>query len=371
MKIKIEKKYLINLVKMCNSIIDNLTSSPIIQGLYISAKNNKLSIISTNGVVSIKSETLEENECQIIEEGNVLVKSKTFFSIIQKLKNESVLLEKVDNSILKIKTNNFDSNINLLDENQYPVISFSYEGWEEIQIQPAIFKAIQTKIIHSVSQNKEKVSVLNGVHISVKNKNMEIVGSDSYRLSYLLFKCNNSDFDVILDSYILTILMEILDHSNNVNLYISENNIMIKFKNYIFSTKIIEGEYPNISNIIKSPRLNNCLINKRELLEALERGITIAASEKKPISKLIFSQEFLNVMFNNVDLGSSDEKINIEKYNGKEITISVNAFFLISLLKAVENDVVIISTSDENKPIIITDEKEQNFIQLLLPVRNI
>lgn len=371
MKVKIEKKYLINLVKMCNSIIDNLTSSPIIQGIYISAKNNKLSFISTNGIISVKSETLEEKECQVIEEGNVLVKSKTFFSIIQKLKNENVLLEKVDNSVLKIKTSNFDSNINLLDEEQYPIISFAYDGWEEIQIQPTIFKAIQSKIIHSVSQNKEKISVLNGVHISVKDKIMEIVGSDSFRLSYLLFKCNNSNFDVILDSYILTILMDVIDHSDNINLYISENNIMIKFKNYIFSTKIIEGEYPNISNILKSPKLNNCLVNKKELLESLERGMTIAASERKPVTKLFFSQSYLNVMFKNSDLGNSDEKINVESYSGEDISISVNAFFLISLLKAVENDTVTISTSDENKPIIITDEKEENFIQLLLPVRNI
>ena len=241
MKIKIEKKSLVNLVKMCNSIIDNLTSSPIIQGIYISAKNNKLSFTSTNSIISIRSETLKDDECQIIEEGSILVKSKTFFSIIQKLKNESILLEKIDNSILKIKTETFDSNINLLDDEQYPIISFTYEGWEEIQLSPTIFKNIQTKIIHSVSQNKEKISVLNGVSISVKDKNMEIVGSDSYRLSYLLFKCSNSNFNVIIDSYILTILADVIDHSNNINLYISENNIIIKFKNYTFSTKVIEG----------------------------------------------------------------------------------------------------------------------------------
>ncbi|MDE5553120.1 MAG: DNA polymerase III subunit beta, partial [Malacoplasma sp.] len=283
----------------------------------------------------------------------------------------SILLEKIDNSILKIKTETIDSNINLLDDEQYPIISFIYEGWEEIQLSPTIFKNIQTKIIQSVSQNKEKISVLNGVLISVKDKNMEIVGSDSYRLSYLLFKCSNSNFNVIIDSYILTILADVVDHSNNINLYISENNIIIKFKNYTFSTKVIEGDYPNISNIIKSPRLNSCLINKKELAEALERGMTIAATERKPIAKLNFSESQLNIVFKNIDLGNSEEKISVEKYEGKEMTISVNAFFLISLLKAVENDYVTISTSDENKPIIITDEKEQNFIQLLLPVRNI
>lgn len=371
MKIKIHKKSLVNLVKMCNSIVDNVVSTPIVQGIYITAKDNKISFISTNNIISIKAETSETDEFQIIEEGSVLIKSKTFYAIVQKLKNENILLEKMDNSVLKIKTDTFDSNINLLDDEQYPIISFSYENWEEIQLSPAIFKNIHTKIIQSVSQNKDKISVLNGVSISVKDKNMEIVGSDSYRLSYLLFTCNNSDFKIVLDSYILNLLVDIVDHSSNISLFISENNAIIKFKNYIFSTKIIEGEYPNVAGVLKTPRLNNCSINKKELLEALERGVIIAGSEKKPIARMIFNNSSLELRFKNIDLGNSEEKVNVEKYEGNEMEISINASYLISLLKVIENDIVTISTSDENKPLIITDEKEQNFIQLLLPVRNI
>ena len=158
MKIKASKNAILSVLKFNNSIIDNTVSSPYIQGILIEAIDNKIYLTSTNSFISAK--TIIDKGIQIIEEGKLLVKSKIFFNIISKLKNEEIIIEKVDNSVLKIKTESFDSNINIMDEQQYPNINFDYDNWNEILLPPIAFKSAITKIMQSVSQNREKMSIL-------------------------------------------------------------------------------------------------------------------------------------------------------------------------------------------------------------------
>lgn len=371
MKFYINKKDLYNSLKICNSLVDNSTSNPYIQCIYIEANKNKLTFITTNGLISCKSEIENVN---IISEGKILVKSKLLFNIIQKFKNEEFFFEKVDNSILNIRTDFFDSNITIIEDEKYPNINFDYNNWKEITFPNLIFKNIFSKIIHSVSQNKEKPSVLNGVLLESKNGILSIAATDSYKLSYLSYEYKGEEFKIILDSSLFLFLSNIFDVKEDIKMYISNNNFILKINNFLFAAKLIEGDYPNVINIIKSPRENFTIINRKELIEALERGMILTMVDKKPIVKINFNENsmILNFKSTNTDLyNSSKEIINISSFYGIEMTFLLNANFLLNLLKVVDNDLVKISNSKENKPLIITDDKNENFIQLLLPLRNI
>ena len=125
MKIVISKKQLMESIKICNSIVDNTSFTPIFLGIFIEVLDNHVRFTTTNGTISVNSVVYKNEECDILEQGVVLIKSKSFFSIISKLKNENITLEKVDNSVLKIKTSTFDLNTNIMDDAQYPSINFS------------------------------------------------------------------------------------------------------------------------------------------------------------------------------------------------------------------------------------------------------
>lgn len=368
MKIKASKNAILNVLKFNNSIIDNTVSSPYIQGILIEAIDNKIYLTSTNSFISAK--TIIEKGIQIIEEGKLLVKSKIFFNIISKLKNEEIIIEKVDNSVLKIKTESFDSNINIMDEQQYPNINFDYVNWNEILLPPIAFKSAITKIMQSVSQNREKMSILNGICFNGENGKLDIYASDGYKLSFLSFEYKGQNFKITIDQNIFHILNEVIGFNENIKVYISDNNIMFKLDNIILSTKIMDADYPNITNIMKNPKDNMIVVKRKELIDAIERGIVLSMVEKKPIVKLGINKEELSISFRSYELGNSEEKIKLESFSGEDMTISLNATFLLSLLKVYNNDDITIYTSTQEKPVILEDKKEQNFIQLLLPIRN-
>lgn len=373
MKIVISKKQLMESIKICNSIVDNTSFTPIFLGIFIEVLDNHVRFTTTNGTISVNSVVYKNEECDILEQGVVLIKSKSFFSIISKLKNENITLEKVDNSVLKIKTSTFDLNTNIMDDAQYPSINFSCLNWNEINLPASIFKKVSNKIKQSVNNNKEKSSIFSGVcFLSNKEKEtLEIVGTDTFKLSYYCFNYKHEDFKFVLDINLIELFLELLDFNSNVKIYLSENNVIIKINNITISAKVLEGEYPNIYPIINSPKINKYIISKKEFIDALERGIVVSSSEKKPIAKINFSNSTMKLSFKSIDLGNSEEEVTCTAVNKEDhITISFNASFMISLLKTFDNDILNIYTSSENKPIILEDEKEPSYIQLLVPIKS-
>lgn len=368
MKFLIQKREIYESIKVCNSIIDNTISTPYIQGLYMCAKNDKLTLITTNGFISSKSEI---TNVKIIEEGSVLIKSKLINSIIQKLKYEEIFFEKIDNSVIKIKTESFDSNINIMDDEQYPNINFDTDNWKEIDIPSTIFKDTMNKVIHSVSQSKDKNSILSGVCFESKEGVLSIVGTDSFKLSYLSYKFDGPEFKIVLDYSLFNFLSEIVNNYDVIKMYLLNNNVVIKIGKFYFSSKLMDGEYPDVSNIIKSPKDNFSIVDKKSLIEGLERGVILAMVEKKPIVKIDFKENNITLNFKSIELGSSQEIIKIQGFHGNEMSFLLNTTYLISLLKVIDNEIIKISNFKENKPIFITDDKNSNFIQLLLPLRNV
>lgn len=372
MKIIINKKHLLENIKICNSIIEPSNYSPIFLGLFIEVLDDHVRFTSTNGVISVNSTIYKNDDCNILSQGAVLVKSKSFFSIIQKLKNENITLEKVDNSVLKIKTSTFDLNINIMDDSEYPSINFSYLNWKEIDIPAIVFKKILGKIKQSVNNNKEKPSIFSGVCFISNNEKeiLEVIGTDTFKLSYYCFKYKGGDFKFVLDIELIQLFLDLIEFNSLVKIYLSDNNVIIKINNILISSKLLEGDYPNINGIINSPKINKYVISKKEMIEALERGIVVSSSEKKPIAKTNFDKSIMKLSFRSADLGNSEEEITCTSSSQQEhTTISFNASFMIALLKVFENDIINIYTSSENKPIVLEDEKEENFIQLLVPIK--
>lgn len=369
MKFKVNKKTLLENIKIINQMNINNIYSPIFQSVLITVEKKELTFVATNGFIS--SKIVIKNDFECIEEGNVLIKFKILFNIIQKLDNLDLIFERIDNSVIKISSEKFDSNINVLDSQEFPIINFSHENWKEVNLKTIIIKDVYNKLLQSVSSNKEQNSILSGVCFQSNGELLEIFASDSFRLSYLNFNISTIPFKVVIDPSLINLISENVIATDSIKLYLNGFNLLIKINDSLFSSKVIDGDYPNINQIISSPKYNEVSISKKEIINALERGIVLTTTEKKPIVKLSILDNQIKVYFRSLELGNSEEIISCSKITGDNINISLNANYLISLLKVFNNDEIILGTSTENKPVILSSKEEENFIQLLLPIRNI
>ena len=151
----------------------------------------------------------------------------------------------------------------------------------------------------------------------------------------------------------------------NVSIYVTSKHILFEFDNTRVVSRLLEGEYYKISQMLSSDYETKITINKKEFLDSIDRAtLLIKESEKKPII-LSITDGSLEVHVNS-SMGSLNEDIDINK-DGKDIMIGFNPKFLIDALKVIDDEQIYIYLVNPKAPCFIKDD-EGTFIYLILPV---
>jgi DNA polymerase-3 subunit beta len=197
MKFTINKNSFLKALKQATNIIDNNNINPVLSGILINCKDKTLTITSSNNNISFITTI---NDANIQKEGIVLVRGKILFNIINKLKNEDITIEIVDNSVLRISTSNFSSDINTLESTSYPSINFNYEGWKKIVLPKQYLKNVINKLINTTTIQPDHSTILNGILFDSLRLNnfIESVGTDGYHLSHLKQEYIGEKFKFVL-----------------------------------------------------------------------------------------------------------------------------------------------------------------------------
>ena len=150
-----------------------------------------------------------------------------------------------------------------------------------------------------------------------------------------------------------------------VNLFFTKNHIVFEFDETTVVSRLIEGEYFRIEQMLSTDYETKVRVNKKELLNCIDRAtLLIRESDKKPIIIQIEDGEMRLKLTSGV--GSMNEEIVIEK-EGKDILIGFNPKFMIDALRVIDDEMVTLYLVNPKAPCFIRDEKE-SYIYLILPV---
>ena len=372
MKFKIEKNKILSSLKFCNSICSlNPMSSPILASLLIEVKKDYIKLISSNNAISSEL-IIDQNDFECILEGKILIKSKTLYDIIQKLDNGTIIFEKIDDNILSIKSNDFTSNINLLNFEEYPNITFNLEKYNEIKFNINNLIEIETKLQNLVKNSQENVTILNGINFNVNNNLLEVVASDSFRIGYLKYNVNfNGNLNFTIDPIVLKVLSNL--YSNNqeeITFKINNEKILIEYEKTNIVIRPFQEKYPNIKTLFVDDFLTEIKLNKKELNNSIERSLILNSNRTNPTLNFTLQNdnEILLESSSN-EIGFSSEILKIEKIKGDNLKFKINIPYFLSLLKNIDGEEITIHYNSEISPIFIKDISQENFIQLVALVK--
>jgi DNA polymerase-3 subunit beta len=153
--------------------------------------------------------------------------------------------------------------------------------------------------------------------------------------------------------------------SSMVNIFFTDKHALFEFDNTVVLTRLIEGEYYRIDQMLSSDYETKFTINKKELQNCIERAsLLIRETDKKPIIIDIKNNNFeLKI---NTAIGSMNEEIDIT-LEGKDIVIGFNPKFLLDALRVIDDETVDVYLINAKAPCFIRD-KDQSYIYLILPV---
>ena len=363
MKIICSKDALLNSVNIALRAIQGKTTLPILECLVLTAVNGVIKMISNNMELGIDTVVTGE----IIEEGEIAVNAKMFSDIIRNFSGSNVTIQTNDNYQINITCEKAKFNIVGKSTEEFPTLP-QIEKSQSIQISQFALKEVIRQTVFSIADN-ESTKIMTGELFEVNGSELKVVSLDGHRISIrkLQLKENYDTIKVIVPGKTLNEISKILsgEQDDMVQIFFSDNHVMFEFDQTTVLSRLIEGEFYKIEQMLSNDYETKLTINKKEFLNCMNRTtLLIKESERKPI--------LINIHDNNMEigiqssLGSMNEEIDIQK-EGKDILIGFNPRFLMDALRVIDDEEIDIYLFNPKAPCFIKD-KEENYIYLILPV---
>ncbi len=372
-----------NLNKALNvvgKIINKNSTLPILNNVLLKTEKGRLKLSSTNLEIGINCLIGGKVE----SEGEITVPTKLFHNFVSNLPAGNVEI-KLREDVLSVKCNGYKTNIKGLDAKEYPLTP-------KINVKPIfkinsfVFKKALSQVIPAISNSESRVEIT-GVFMDLSglNKNViTLVATDSYRLaeSFINIDKNsvNKDYKDILGNTVSIIIpkdtiQELVrnldDQEDDVEIIISENQILFNFGNANIISRLIEGKYPDYKQIIPNDFKTVIQIDKNEIIKAIKVTSLFSNISNNSIElKLMAGSKNLEINSETNDLGSNNTKIAVEiEGNNKDINMAYNYKFLIDGLNSISGDKVILKINDDNSPMVLTSDVDKDYTYIIMPTR--
>lgn len=363
MKIICAKSNLVKGVSTVLKAVPSKTTMPILECILIDATTDIIKLTANDMELGIQTEI----DGDIIEHGMIAIDAKIFSEIVRKLPDSDVSIEVDEKLVTTIKCEKAKFDISGMpgDEFSYlPII----EKDESIELSQFTLKEIIRQTIFSISDS-ESNKMMTGELFEIKNQVLRVVSLDGHRISIRKVALNDdiSDRKLIVPGKTLIEVSKILsgEVENKVFISYTNNHIVFEFDKTIVVSRLIEGDYFKIDQMLSNDYDTKVVINKKELLSCIDRAtLLIKEGDKKPII-IDIGDEVMELKIKS-QIGSMNEEIFINK-EGKDLMIGFNPKFLIDALRVIEDEEVTLYLMNAKAPCFIKDEQE-NYVYLILPV---
>ena len=372
MKFTIKKELLLEALNKVSKAISTKNLIPVLAGVKFELTKNKLTLTASDNDITIQTVIDANNDdFKIEKEGSIIIQGKYVLDIVRKLPDKFINLEVVDELKILIYTENSEFNLNGISESEYPKIGLE-ESKKKITLKAGVLKDIVNQTAFATS-NEESKPVLTGINFNVVGDILECNSTDSYRLARKVVKLDKEseeNYNVVIPSHNIVEFSRIVgDDDNDVELHIFNNKILFKTGSLKFESRLINGTYPNTSNLLPSESMVVVSTNLSAFYDVIDRVSILTSDKEKNIVTLETRGNTLILRSSSAEIGRVEEKMNIEKDNDEDIKISFSAKYMMEALKSFSTDTVDIHFVGEVKPILIKSLEDETLTQLVLPIR--
>ena len=363
MKLVCSKSNLLRGVNIVSKAVPTRTTMAILECILIDASANEIKLTANDMELGIETKI----EGSIVKRGIIALDAKIFSEIVRKLPDSNVTIETDDNFKTTITCEKSKFNIIGKSGDDFSYVPY-IERNECISVSQFTLKEVIRQTIFSIADNDNN-KLMTGELFEIEENKLKVVSLDGHRISIrnIDLKNNYDHKKVVVPGKTLQEVSKILPGSaeEDVNIYLSANHIVFEFDETTVVSRLIEGEYFKIEQMLSSDYDTKVKINKRELLECIDRAtLLVKEGDKKPI--------IMNITDGNMELkinsfiGSMNEDIDIAK-EGKDILIGFNPKFFIDALRVIDEEEVSLYMVNPKAPCFIKDD-DGKFIYLILPV---
>ena len=363
MKIICNKSDLVKGVNIVSKAVPGKTTLPILDCILIDATTDIIKLTANDMELGIQTEIAGD----ILDRGMIAIDAKIFSEIVRKLPDNEVSIETDDKLQTTIVCEKAKFDISGKPGNEFAYLPI-IEKDDSIEISQFTLKEVIRQTIFSIADN-ESNKLMTGELFEIKDNVLRVASLDGHRISIRKIELKDQvrDYKMVVPGKTLIEISKILsgEVESMVEISYTNNHIVFEFDNTIVVSRLIEGEYFKIDQMLSSDYDTKVRINKREFLSCIDRAtLLIKEGDKKPII-IDIGDEVMELKIKS-QIGSMNEEIIISK-EGKDLLIGFNPKFLMDALRVIDDEEVTLYLMNAKAPCFIKDDNE-SYIYLILPV---
>ncbi len=338
------------------------TVTPVLECIKISARNDKLIIVATDGEISIQKNI----KAEIYEEGDVCVPGRYFSDFIKKLEGVQITLSSDDKKMDIIYADS-QTAMQVLSANDFPKIDTDINE-NSFSMKTADLK----KFINATSfccAGDDSRPILKGCQFVIKGKEISVTALDGFRLATIKGELISStgDMEIVCPARTLNEIEKMIDGDGTTEIFVQKGRILVEVDDTVLTSRLYNGDFIKKDNIIPKDFTTRVKVDKSALKASIERAAILVRSDKNSLIIFDISSDKIEISSNS-EIGSVQEPVKAET-NGKDIKIAMNSKFIIEAVNALDEDKLVLSFNSQIQPFICENAENKERLYLILPVR--
>lgn len=358
-----------SLVKALNTVskaVTSRTTIPILKGILLNLQGNDLTLTASDLEISI------EKVIQVrgMENGSLVVSAKLFSDIIRKLPNEDIFIEGDENEKTLIKTSSSEFTIVSIQADEFPRIGTIEEEQDRFVFNKDLLREMVRKTTFCASLDESK-GIIVGVLIERNQDNITMVALDGFRMAVVRESIEKGDESkIIISAKLLSEISKIItdeEPEGDIIMVLDKKKALITIDTSKVVLRLLEGDFIKYRDILPKDKSLKMLVSRSLLQDSIERASLLAKEGKNNLIKFTIIDNLLTITSKSEE-GNVKEEIVIEKI-GEDIEIGFNSKYLLDVLKAVDDDVILMEFNSPTSPCMIKQPEDTMYEYLVLPVR--
>jgi len=365
MNFNIKRDELLPGLQCVSGNVDRRQTLPILSNLLFNIKPNSLTITATD----MEVELIVDIAVKLEQTTRLTLPARKLLDICRALPEGAVLEFDIQNEKTLIKSGKSRFTLAMLPAQEYPVIDITDET-TDFNINQKKLMSLLVNTQFAMAQQDVRY-YLNGLMLEISSNNLKAVATDGHRLAFdetEIKMSANETKQIIVPRKGVTELMKLLQvDQDNANIRISKNHMQVRSGNLFFTSKLIDGKFPDYQRVI--PELSETVViaNREELKGSLSR-VSILSNEKHRGVRVVFNKNALHILAHNPDKEEAEEEVNVE-YSGEEMEIGFNVSYLIDALATIKTEKVMLSVLNPNSSCLITPEQKARCRYVVMPMK--
>lgn len=364
MKLSAQREIILEPLQAVMGVVERRQTMPILANVLLVARDGRLSITASD----LEVELVASQDTEIDQDGEITVPGRKLIDIIKALPAESKISLKLDGDRVRVQSGRSRFTLSTLPAAEFPIVD-DINAQASVVISKSDAHRLLEKTHFSMAQQDVRY-YLNGMLLEASGKLLRAVATDGHRLALcevkLAKKCDG-EHQVIVPRKGVLELERLLTGDGDVTLAIGSNHIRVELDNIRFTSKLIDGRFPDYDRVIPTAE-SSPMLGEREVLRQAFGRAAILSNEKYRGIRLDVKNDVIRILAHNPEQEEAEEEVAVS-YGGDEMEIGFNVNYLLDALGAIDSDKVQVGLIDANSSCLISEPGNESCKYVVMPMR--